>query len=710
MLVQVDNDGHPFADKEKTTLTFSMNIKPNNNTKYSNVRKYLMLTLSNADNNEQRQNVTPGEIINRIKHTLQPESIIVAKERHESGNLHYHVGILKEKGIMRRKANPKEFRSMFPEFNGAQLDIKCFKKWSAICNYIYKEDPDPIVWGQQSIHQQQEMIHAVKKHKVIPSSTYVAIVERLKTLKQWNDVYEDPELAKMAFKNYNSLKAAFEDLNDPKRVKGSLLQRFLDYLKLQGWPDEYSIDELGEKYWLLDWLATNLIFRRPIKTKQLMLYGRPNTQKTLMFEMLSEVLNIYFASSRRNDFTGASDHYDLWVFDEFHLADTKYNLYSKGEVEELATFANNTFLKVLDGQQCKLDTKYGKVINKFRNVPIVVITNVPGRIIREAGPFHERFMRLKFNTKLKKLLGPRVVATLLGCIERRLNQKKTTWETANQIALKYNEEVASIKLRATPRDEETRKLEKLRWSREWGIEADLKEGDRGIIHTEAGTHFPVVVVRKGIFGEYSMNEYIDFTAKIPFVKMYEKTLEQRRAERKDDEQSLTMLEFAFIPLQAQLDLGILHEVHIDNKHVAWKAIHGFRKQNRPFIIGNYNTRKNKSEETQWQKPEEQPAWNALWTQPGDTTLFASWPVQAYCQSFAMSNSIMLTYATEEDIAQKIRLHHADQEPQSEKQSTSKTYSEELQITLKITGGAMKCKSNSSEPDLIEEEWADEDVY
>ncbi|RWW33480.1 hypothetical protein GW17_00001819 [Ensete ventricosum] len=311
-------------------------------------------------------------------------------------------------------------------------------------------------------------------------------------------------------------------------------------------------------------------------------------------------------------------------------------------------------------------------------------------------------MRLKFNAKLKKLLSKRVVATLWGCIERRLNQKKATWDTVNQIALKYNEEVASIKLRATPRDEETRKLEKLRWNREWGIEADLKEGDRGIIHTESGTHFPVVVVRKGIFGEHSWNEYIDFTAKIPFVKMYENTEEQRRGARQDDEQSFTMLEFAFIPLRAQLDLGI-HETHIDNKHIAWRAIHGFRKQNRPFILGNYNTQKNKSEETQWQKPEGQPAWNALWTQPGDTLLFASWPVQAYCESFAMSNSIMLTYSTKKAVSEKIWLHHADQEPQSEEQRTSKTYLEELQITLKITGGAMKCKSNSSEPELIDEE-------
>jgi len=33
---------------------------------------------------------------------------------------------------------------------------------------------------------------------------------------------------------------------------------------------------------------------------------------------LSKVLKIDFASSRRNDFSGAHDYYDMWIFDEFH--------------------------------------------------------------------------------------------------------------------------------------------------------------------------------------------------------------------------------------------------------------------------------------------------------------------------------------------------------------------------------------------------------
>lgn len=99
---------------------------------------------------------------------------------------------------------------------------------------------------------------------------------------------------------------------------------------------------------------------------------------------MGEVLNIYHASTRKNDFTGVHDHYDLWLFDEFHVAEDE-NLQA-GIGKALMAVANNTFLRVLDGQQCWWDTKYGKMFHKKRNVPVVTITNYPVGSIREKGP------------------------------------------------------------------------------------------------------------------------------------------------------------------------------------------------------------------------------------------------------------------------------------------------------------------------------------
>lgn len=58
------------------------------------------------------------------------------------------------------------------------------------------------------------------------------------------------------------------------------------------------------------------------------------------------MLRIYFASSRRNDFAGAHDYYDLWVFFEFHEPDTGSTVIGASET---GTAYANTLLKILDG-------------------------------------------------------------------------------------------------------------------------------------------------------------------------------------------------------------------------------------------------------------------------------------------------------------------------------------------------------------------------
>jgi hypothetical protein len=97
-------------------------------------------------------------------------------------------------------------------------------------------------------------------------------------------------------------------------------------------PEEYEIEELEEKYLLLDWIACQLSFHRPIKTKQLFIYGVPNMQKTALFHILSRVLRIYFTSSRGDDLTGAHNSYDLWAFDESHEPKDSRGFHKKANV------------------------------------------------------------------------------------------------------------------------------------------------------------------------------------------------------------------------------------------------------------------------------------------------------------------------------------------------------------------------------------------
>jgi len=61
-------------------------------------------------------------------------------------------------------------------------------------------------------------------------------------------------------------------------------------------------------------LAGNELFGRPIKRRQLFVYGEASTQKTLMISMLKK--SGLRVGQRKKDYAGAHDFFDLWVIDE----------------------------------------------------------------------------------------------------------------------------------------------------------------------------------------------------------------------------------------------------------------------------------------------------------------------------------------------------------------------------------------------------------
>lgn len=69
------------------------------------------------------------------------KSIVIAKEEHMTkGHGHYfYIGILIDRGV-HRKAAPRTFRNIFPEWDGAQLHVAYHKAWASICKYLRKED------------------------------------------------------------------------------------------------------------------------------------------------------------------------------------------------------------------------------------------------------------------------------------------------------------------------------------------------------------------------------------------------------------------------------------------------------------------------------------------------------------------------------------------------------------------------------------------
>ncbi|KAL6956225.1 hypothetical protein U1Q18_041256 [Sarracenia purpurea var. burkii] len=110
--------------------------------------------------------------------------------------------------------------------------------------------------------------------------TQSLILKKLESKKEWLDVYDDEDLRNRLLTTLPRMKEAFEDLQIRKDTGETVPERIIQYLRENGDPEEYDIEDLEEKYLLIDWIACQLCFSRPIKTKQLFLYGPPSTQKT----------------------------------------------------------------------------------------------------------------------------------------------------------------------------------------------------------------------------------------------------------------------------------------------------------------------------------------------------------------------------------------------------------------------------------------------
>ena len=103
---------------------------------------------------------------------------------------------------------------------------------------------------------------------------------------------------------------------------------------------------------------------------------------------------MYFLPRRPKDFTGANKDYSIWALDE--LSGSELDL--------------ETLNMILDGQQMRLDSKYGRVFEKTKNVAVILLGNsVP--YIYNADSFRSRVFEVHFFSKCKPLDPCRLAAT-----------------------------------------------------------------------------------------------------------------------------------------------------------------------------------------------------------------------------------------------------------------------------------------------------------
>lgn len=79
------------------------------------------------------------------------------------------------------------------------------------------------------------------------------IIRKLERCNHWYEIYDDPVLRKLAVKSYENIRNLYEDLQALSNSRATLGERFLSYLHRQGQPAEYELEELPERYLMLDW-------------------------------------------------------------------------------------------------------------------------------------------------------------------------------------------------------------------------------------------------------------------------------------------------------------------------------------------------------------------------------------------------------------------------------------------------------------------------
>ncbi|MCF6818969.1 hypothetical protein, partial [Corynebacterium parakroppenstedtii] len=215
-----------------------------------------MLTLIHAET----RIIKKTEIIQRITQLFECKALVLATEKHEEKGTHYHIGIWANDAS--KNTVRKKIRNEFPEWEGRSIDISLHKGWGTICKYILKEDKEPIIWGEFDLQQIQSIAWAQENHKEANSKVNnVAILKRLEQIEDWYQIYREEIFQSKILSALPRMREAFEDLKTLKDIETNVLERIIQYLEKRGEVKEYDVEELREKYLVIDWIACQLCFK-----------------------------------------------------------------------------------------------------------------------------------------------------------------------------------------------------------------------------------------------------------------------------------------------------------------------------------------------------------------------------------------------------------------------------------------------------------------
>lgn len=223
-----------------------------------------------------------------LSSTLDPKGVLVAQESHADGSHHLHIGI-----FLNAKLHVRD--PMYFDFIcGKHGKYESMRDVSRTLAYLHKEDSQPLTWG--------DLVTQSTKPTKSTSDRVAQMIESGSSIHAVATAYPGFFLQN---------KRKIEDF-----AAFSSIKRMRESLKALRLPILYSGNQSVTAA-IIDWLNSNLSSSRPFKSKQLYLYGPPDSRKTSLLLKVGEFFQIYDMPSE--DFYDSFDEnvHQLVVFDEF---------------------------------------------------------------------------------------------------------------------------------------------------------------------------------------------------------------------------------------------------------------------------------------------------------------------------------------------------------------------------------------------------------
>lgn len=298
--------------------------------------------------NPTSKEVALDRLKNRFASTLL--GVLIAQEQHQDGEKHLHILVRFSKALKTRD------RNIFDFVCGKHGNYQTVRSQYAIYNYLNKEDPTPLLYGDipnpgseiAKFQAYQKKANRSSGGPRVSKASTIATDLLSGSQTTMSTLVADPGyylLNKRKIEEFGSL--------------CSILLRKKQLLKLQ-LPLPLTTTQDPSTLSIIEWLNSNFVSSRPLREKQLYVFGATQRYKTMIVELL-KLFYMAYEIPKGEDFY---DFYDDQIYDFAYMDE----YLGQKTIQWLNDFLGGSMMTI---------RKKGSQYIKLKNLPVIILSNYP---------------------------------------------------------------------------------------------------------------------------------------------------------------------------------------------------------------------------------------------------------------------------------------------------------------------------------------------